>query len=310
MSVIVVAEHVRGQLREVTHELVTAAHELGDSVVLAVIAKDPSAFDLGSVDADEIVHVTVDSEEFESDVYRSALEALLVDRRPRVTLLGFTVNSMGYAPAVAAKLGLGFASDVHRLARDGNQIIATRSFYGSKVDADIGFPGDDQIVLLLRPTVWLPSEKRRNPLVTTYPAPSVISRARHRAFIEQPPSDIDITRADLLLSIGRGIGDAESIDDVAALAEKMGAVLSASGPLVSAGWMPAARKVGQSGKSVSPKVYIALGISGAIQHLAGMKSSGTIIAINTDPEAAIFSVADYGAVANLFDVVAELDKLY
>jgi electron transfer flavoprotein alpha subunit len=112
-----------------------------------------------------------------------------------------------------------------------------------------------------------------------------------------------------LLSIGRGIGEQEAIPQFERLAEKLGAVLSVSRPLVDAGWMPNARQVGQSGKTVKPKVYLALGISGAVQHLAGMKASETIIAVNTDPEAAIFNVAHFGAVADLFDVAEELEKL-
>src|SRR5439155_26347730 len=121
--------------------------------------------------------------------------------------------------------------------------------------------------------------------------------------------DVGITTADFLLSVGRGIGDKEAIPQFEQLAEKLGAVLSVSRPLVDAGWMPNARQVGQSGKTVKPKVYLALGISGAVQHLAGMKASETIIAVNTDPEAAIFNVAHFGAVADLFDVAAELEKL-
>ena len=121
--------------------------------------------------------------------------------------------------------------------------------------------------------------------------------------------DVDIATADFLLSIGRGIGGQEAIPQFEQLAEKLGAVLSVSRPLVDAGWMPNARQVGQSGKTVKPKVYLALGISGAVQHLAGMKASETIIAVNTDPEAAIFNVAHFGAVADLFDVAEELEKL-
>ena len=123
-------------------------------------------------------------------------------------------------------------------------------------------------------------------------------------------SDVDITQADFLLSIGRGIGDKENVEMFEELAEKMGATLSVSRPLVDAGWMPSSRQVGQSGKTVKPTVYLAFGISGAVQHLAGMKTAGTIIAVNTDPEAAIFNVAQYGAMADLFDVAEELEKLY
>ena len=121
---------------------------------------------------------------------------------------------------------------------------------------------------------------------------------------------MDITTADFLLSIGRGIGERENIELFEGLAQKMGATLGVSRPLVDAGWMPASRQVGQSGKTVKAKVYLAFGISGAVQHLAGMKTSGTIIAVNTDPEAAIFNVAHYGATCDLFEVAEELEKLF
>ena len=147
--------------------------------------------------------------------------------------------------------------------------------------------------------------------VSSFEVPASRSRARHLEFVEPATStDVDITQAGFLLSIGRGIGEKENVEMLEELAEKMGATLSVSRPLVDAGWMPASRQVGQSGKTVKPTVYLALGISGAVQHLAGMKASGTIIAVNTDPEAAIFNVAHYGARADLFDVAEELEKLF
>jgi electron transfer flavoprotein alpha subunit len=126
---------------------------------------------------------------------------------------------------------------------------------------------------------------------------------------QAPIGDVDISRASLLLAIGRGVGEVENIPRFEMLAEKMGATLVASRPLVDAGWMPSSRLVGQSGSTVRPRIYLALGISGAVQHIYGMKSSETIIAVNSDPQAVIFSVAHYGAVADLFDVASELEKL-
>jgi electron transfer flavoprotein alpha subunit len=120
--------------------------------------------------------------------------------------------------------------------------------------------------------------------------------------------DVDITKADFLMSLGRGIGDAEHIGELEAVARDIGATISVSRPLVDAGWAPSHLQVGQSGKTVQPKVYLALGISGAVQHLAGIRDAGTIIAINTDPNAPIFSIAQYGAVADLFDVCKELEQ--
>jgi electron transfer flavoprotein alpha subunit len=311
VSVLVVAEHVRGRIRDVTLEVISAAKELAGPVTVAVIAGDPSLF-TGAIEVDgvdEIVAVRVEQEEFENDVYQHALEALVDERQPDVVLLGFTVNSMGYAPAVAAKLGLGFASDVFALSRDGDSLVATRAFYGSKVHAEVEFPAGKPALLLLRPTAWPAAEGPGSAGVTELELAPAASRARHTEFQEVPKGDVDITNADFLLSIGRGVGEQDSISMFEELAEKLGATLSVSRPLVDAGWMPSSRQVGQSGKTVKPKVYLALGISGAVQHLAGMKTSETIIAVNTDPEAAIFDVAHYGAVADLFDVAEELAKL-
>ncbi len=286
MNALVIAEHMDGQVRDVTYELIAAAADLGGPVVVAAIGPNPAALDLNRVGVDEIVHVRVEPAAFESDVYQQVVEKLIADRSPEVVLVGFSVNSIGYVPAVAAKLGLGFASDVFAIKREGESILATRAFYGSKVHAELEFPSSRPIILITG------------------------SRARHKEFAEQSKGDVDISTADFLLSIGRGIGEKENIAIFERLAEKMAATLAVSRPLVDAGWMPSSRQVGQSGKTVKPKVYLAMGISGAVQHLAGMKASGTIIAINKDPEAAMFNSAHYGAVADLFEVARELEKLY
>jgi electron transfer flavoprotein alpha subunit len=309
---LVVAEHLAGRVRDVTRELVTAAQDLPRPVTVAVIAANPAPLaDVVDVEGvDDIVAVTAGGDEFENDTYQDALEALIGARQPEVVVLGFTVNSMGFAPALAAKLGLGFASDVFGFSVSDSHVIARRSFYGAKVHAEVELPAGVPAVLLLRPTVWAQAEGSGGASRSEMTVETRAPRARHIRFVEAPVADVDITDADFLLSIGRGIGDRENIERFERLAEKMGATLSVSRPIVDSGWMPSARQVGQSGKTVKPKVYLAFGISGAVQHLAGMKASGTIIAVNTDPEAAIFGVAHYGAVLDLFDVADELEKLY
>jgi electron transfer flavoprotein alpha subunit len=312
VTTLVVAEHVRGALRPVTLELISAARDLGGPVAVAVVASDPSAFTeaLSVEGVDEILTVQVEQENFENDVTQQAVEALVEERGPRAVLMGFTVDAMGYAPALAVKLGLGFASDVFALREEEDAIVAERSYYGAKVNAEVEFPGHDRVVLLIRPTAWQPAGGTGSATVTEVAVPPAASRARHRDWVEVQAGDVDITTADFLLSVGRGVGEKENLEQFEELAGRMGATLSVSRPLVDAGWMPNSRQVGQSGKTVKPKVYLALGISGAVQHLAGMKTSGTIIAVNSDPEAAIFNVAHYGAVADLFEVADELDKLY
>jgi electron transfer flavoprotein alpha subunit len=133
-------------------------------------------------------------------------------------------------------------------------------------------------------------------------------RSEHVEFREVETGDVDITKADFLLSVGRGIEDKDNLEQFEELAERMGAILSVSRPLVDAGWVSNARQVGQSGKTVKPKVYLAFGISGAVQHLAGMRNADTIIAVNSDPEAPIFNIAHYGVVADLFDIAGQLEQ--
>lgn len=309
---LVVAEHVRGQLRDVTKELVTAATGLGGPVTVAVIARDPASLAAAAnvPGADEVVAVSVGEDGFSADATLEAVETLVREREPSAVLTGFTVDAMGYAPALAVRLGAGFASDVVAVRRDGGELVAERDFYGAKVRAELEFPGHDRVVLMLRPTVWAPAEGTGTATFSEL-AVSATGRGRHLEYVDAAgESDVDITKADFLLSIGRGVGEKESIAQFEELAAAMGATLGVSRPLVDAGWMPASRQVGQSGKTVKPKVYLAFGISGAVQHLAGMKTSGTIIAVNTDPEAAIFGVAHYGAVCDIFDVAEELEKLY
>ena len=247
--------------------------------------------------------------QFEAHVWQRALEALIESEQPALVLLGHTIDSIGFAPAVAARAGLGFASDVTAIWwADGPR--ARRGAYGEKLQAELEFPGKACTLLTVRPGIFPVAVAGSG----SAPARAVsvdldgAARTEHVEFLEVAAGDVDITKADFLLSIGRGIEDKDNIARFEQLAERFGATLSVSRPLVDAGWMPSARQVGQSGKTVKPRVYLALGISGAVQHLAGMRTADTIIAVNTDPEAPIFGVAHYGAVADLFEVADELEQ--
>jgi electron transfer flavoprotein alpha subunit len=313
-GILVVAEARRGELRPVSLELISAATELkqaaGGPIAVAVIDADPASLAdaLAVAGVDEILTVTAPTPHFEAHGAQRALEALIEGEEPDLVLLGHTIDSMGFGPAVAARLGLGFASDVTGVSwQDGP--MATRAAYGGKLVADLDFADHPRTLLMLRVGAFEPAEATgaapaERAVEVDFAAPAT----EHVEFREATAGDVDITKAEFLLSIGRGIEDKDNIPQFEELAEKLGATLSVSRPLVDAGWMSNARQVGQSGKTVQPKVYLALGISGAVQHLAGMQKADTIIAVNTDPDAPIFGVAHYGAVADLFDVAEALEQ--
>jgi electron transfer flavoprotein alpha subunit len=248
-------------------------------------------------------------EHFEAHVAQRALEQLIESEQPQLVVLGFTIDSIGFGPAVAAHLRLGFASDVTSLKWDGGPVVG-RGAYGDKLVAELEFPGKECTLLLLRAGTFEPAGAGSGSVPTRDVPVALdgVAATEHVGYEEVQDTGVDITKAPFLFSIGRGVEDKDEIPRFEALAERLGATLSVSRPLVDAGWMPSARQVGQSGKTVKPRVYLALGISGAVQHLAGMRTAETIIAVNTDPEAPIFGVAHYGAVADLFEVADELEQ--
>jgi electron transfer flavoprotein alpha subunit len=314
-GVLVIAESRRGELREVSLELVTAAQEVagaaGGRLAVAVIGADAERVgsELGIDGVDEVLTVAAPCEHFEPHVWQQALEALIDSEQPALVLAGHTIDSLGFAPAVAARRGLGFATDVTAISwADGPH--ARRGAYGEKLHAELEFPGKECTLLTVRPGLFSAAAGGGDapPVRAVEVDLEGAARSEHVEFLEVSAGDVDITQAEFLLSIGRGVEDKDDIPRFEKLAERLGATLSVSRPLVDAGWMSSARQVGQSGKTVKPRVYLALGISGAVQHLAGMRNADTIIAVNTDPEAPIFGVAHFGAVADLFEVTDELEQ--
>ncbi|HEY3656054.1 MAG TPA: electron transfer flavoprotein subunit alpha/FixB family protein [Steroidobacteraceae bacterium] len=317
-GVLVIAEQRRGELRPQSLELVTAAQVLrrgGDEVSLAILAAAPDDFvaALSVAGVDEIVTIKVAAAEFDPDTFEAALGALISERKPDVVLVPHSVDSFGYAAALAAKLELGFATDVFEIRRVDGEVVATRGGYGQKVAVEVDFPGRSTVLLALRGNAFKAVENGAGaPRVTVFETPSSASRSAAREFIELPEGDdVDMTGAEFILTIGRGIGDEAKVAQFRELADAIGATLGCSRPIADAGWLPKSRQVGQSGKTASAcKLYIAMGVSGAIQHLAGMKHVSTIVAVNSDAGASIFSVAKYGIVGDIFEVAEELRKCF
>ncbi|WP_313691529.1 electron transfer flavoprotein subunit alpha/FixB family protein [Halorarum halobium] len=310
-DVLAVAEHRRGELRDVTFEVVTAGRELaaemGGDLHLAVIAGDVDGFaETLNLDGVDTIDTVDDGAEFNHDLYAGALEALFAEIDPTALLMPNSVNGLDYAPAVANALELPYVSDAIDFAYDGG-LEATREMYGSKVETTVTVDAE-QFAVTVRGGEWAPTEGTGEAAVEPfdYEFDADAAGSRVTGFEEVGGGDVDIADADFLVSIGRGIEEEENLDLIRDLVDATGATLSSSRPIVDNGWLPKNRQVGQSGKQVTPDVYLAIGISGAVQHVAGMKGAETIVAVNTDPNAPIFDIADYGVVGDLFDVVPAL----
>ena len=315
-TILVIAEHRRNELRPVSLELIAAANGLkksaADQVVVAVIGSQAESFvpALSVTGVDEIVLVKAAVSEFDPDVFEAAISALIAAKNPGVVLLPHSVDSYGYAASIASKAGYGFASDVFIIEYQGDDLVATRGGYNQKVNVEVDFPGKAIVLLTVRASTYKVLEGTATPAVTNLELAALSSRSQNKEFIELGGgNDVDITGVDFIISIGRGIGEETNVEQFRELADAAGATLCCSRPIADAGWLPKSRQVGQSGKVVgSCKLYVALGISGSIQHMAGMKHVPTIVAVNTDPGASIFTIAKYGIVADIFEIEEELSS--
>jgi electron transfer flavoprotein alpha subunit len=315
-DVLAVAEHRRGELRPVSFELLTAGRELADALDgdlhVAVISGDVEAYaDRLSREGVDTVHTVAYGEEFNHDVYTQAVEGLFDDLGPEVALAPNSVNGLDYAPAVAHGLDVPLVTDIVDVGLDDGTLVATREMYGSKVETELAVR-ERPCLLTVRASEWPPTETSGSADVRAADVAIDESQVTSTVtgFEEEAGGDVDIGDADFIVSVGRGIEDEENIDLIRDLCEATGATLSSSRPIVDNGWLPKNRQVGQSGQTVTPDIYVAIGISGAVQHVSGMKGADTIVAVNTDPDAPIFDIADYGVVGNLFDVVPALTEQF
>jgi len=230
---------------------------------------------------------------------------------PRLVLVGYSLVGMELAPAVANKLGMNALTNCVNIELRDGAVTVTRPLFDGTIHAQIALEENATAVVALQKgpaTLTAPSAKKAVVQSITIDINGLPSRSRVLKITEEPKSDVDLGKAEIIVAVGRGIGDQEKIHFTAELAEALGGTLACSRPVVDVGWLPRERQVGASGKSVAPKVYVACGISGAIQHLTGMRDSKRIIAINKDPNAPIFQVAHIGVVGDLFEIVPALTK--
>ncbi|MBE3586401.1 electron transfer flavoprotein subunit alpha/FixB family protein [Desulfofundulus thermocisternus] len=313
----VYAEHKDGKIKKVTYEMLGAARQLadrlGEEVAAVIIGHNAGglAAGLGEYGADKIYLVEHEAlAVYTTDGYTRALAGLAKEHQPLAIFLGCTVQGRDLAAQVAQRLQAGLCTDCTGVELQDGQITFTRPIYAGKAFVQARIPEARPVMATIRPNalpVPQPVAGRAAEVVTVAAEPGDI-RQIVREMVRQVSSRPELTEADIIVSGGRGMKAAENFRILEELADVLGAAVGASRAAVDAGYAPHSMQVGQTGKTVSPQLYIACGISGAIQHLAGMSSSKVIVAINKDPEANIFKVADYGIVGDLFEVVPLLTQ--
>jgi electron transfer flavoprotein alpha subunit len=308
--IIVIAEQKDGALNRASWEAVAAAQTMGGPVKVVVPGASGGAAvkELASADVAEVVsleHAALG--QYTADGFVQALAAFVAAESPALVIAAHTYQTRDFVPALAARLDRALATDCVAVKSTGGQHTFVRQMFQGKVSADVVLEGPAPHLVTFQIGAFRPDAAKRGGGAAVRNVPAQVDPARIRQKPEPPFREakqaVDLTQAERIVSVGRGIKSQEHIAIAQQLAAALGAELSASRPICDAGWLPMERQIGSSGQTVAPKLYLALGISGAIQHVVGMKGSRTIVAINKDPEAPIFEVADYGIVGDLFEIV-------
>jgi len=317
MSILVHIEQRDGAIRPVAREALGEAKRLAATLggpVVAVYcgASDPGLEALGEAGAEQVLFAKHEAfARYDGAGWAVAIAAAAKSVKPQLVLLGASSLGKDLAPRVAALLGAGLAGDCTALEAAGGRLVARRPVMAGKAFEKVSFPKPPAIVTL-RPKVFAAAPPEAGKKAAVQPLAFDWDASQPRAVVTDTvvtaAGKVDLTESEIIVSGGRGVKGPEHFALIESLAEALGATVGASRAVVDAGWRPHGDQVGQTGKTVSPKLYVAVGISGAIQHLAGMSSSRCIVAINKDAQAPIFKVADYGVVGDLFEVVPALDQ--
>lgn len=308
-NVFVVGEIKDGELKKISRELTSAARKIADTlggqveVLLIGAGAEKFAGDLGAVGADKVLTANVG--DFNAEAYANVISETVKAKKPSVVLMPHTGYGKDYSPRVAVKIGAGIVADVVGLSVDGGKVVAKKPIYSGKAYANIKVTTDIQ-AFTVRPNSQELGSKAGAGAVEAVSAGAGDVKVKITGTELSGGSKIQLTEASIIVSGGRGMKGPENFPMLQSLADLLGAALGASRAAVDSGWISHSHQVGQTGKTVSPNCYIACGISGSIQHMAGMGSSKYIVAVNKDPEAPIFKVATYGVVADLFEVVPAL----
>lgn len=314
MSILVFIEHKDSVLNKTSLEAITAAQSIAKDLGLKVAAVLPCDKDCSlaqEIAAYEIEKVIVAKNDklgtYTPDAYAEAWEQVVNAMNPQYVVMAHTYQVRDFAPKVAARMGREVVGDCIRYRVDGGKIVLTRRIFLGKLDADVTIGGEAPYFITFQSGAFRgDAAGRGTATVETMDVTVGDVRMTPEAPFQEAKASVDLTKSEIIVAVGRGIKSQENIALAEQLAEALGADLAASRPICDSEWLPIDRQIGSSGQTVAPKLYVALGISGAIQHIVGMKNSSTIVAINKDAEAPIFDIADYGIVGDLFEAVPVL----
>jgi electron transfer flavoprotein alpha subunit len=318
--VLVIAEQRDGKLNRASWETLAAAQQAGGPVKVVVPGSNVAAAagEIAGADVTEVIELDGPAlAEYTADGYVNALAALIQAENPSHVFLPHTYQTRDFAPALAARLGRALITDVTGVRKEGSGLVYTRPVFQGKLNADVTADGAAPHLITFQIGAYRADRAARGSAAAPVrQAQASVDAGAIRQKVEAPFKEakqaVDLSQAERIVAVGRGIKGQEHLKLVEQLAQAMGAEIAASRPICDAGWLPMDRQIGSSGQTVAPKLYVALGISGAIQHVVGMKGSRTIVAINKDRDAPIFEVADYGIVGDLFEIVpaliSELEK--
>lgn len=312
----VLIEHLRGQVTDISYIMLTAAHKIADEIdgsVVAVLLSHNAQELANDLSANRVLYFDHPAlADFSPSAYQRVLGELIYENKPRLVLFGDTTMGVEVAGPLSVRLNLPLVSYCRNIQTQAGILKFTSQICGGKIMAEGDIPGPTALVTMIPGAYKAEQGHSQQPPVVVWATPpsSLLDDlpVRFKRYIEPNVSDVDIAKEPILISVGRGIQNQDNIPIAQELADALGGVICASRPVVDQGWLPTTRLVGKSGKRVKPKIYLALGISGATEHVEAIGDSEMIIAINTDPEAPIFNIAKYGATVDLFDLVPALTE--
>ena len=318
MDILIVLEENNGQIHRMGLESIAAGQRLSDEMGLTTgalvlggnadgLADQASKYQLGEVV--KVNDALLGS--YSADGYSEAVKQIIDQENPTYVLFGHTYQVRDYVPRLSAKLNKPFLVDNIAIRVENGQPIFTKQMFNAKLSADLEANGSGPLLVsFLSAAFSMDAAAAGSASIreSTVQLDTAMIRTKSEPPFQEEAGGVDLTSADIIVSIGRGIGKEENIPLAIELSKALGGELAASRPVVDSGWLPSAHQIGSSGQSVSPKLYLALGISGAIQHVVGMKGSKNIVTINKDPDAPIFEISDYGVVADILEIIPKLTE--